>query len=338
MKDCGIVKDLLPLVAEDMASNETKAFVAAHIETCEACKKELKALKSPVETDPAAPLKSVRKSVKRHGWLIAGLIACLSLAVCIGIFARITRPIAIHTAEDAFISVKLVPMDYNSDLAASEEDEEDENIENPVVSVPIICETSEGLALKLASKPGVWDQALHEGNVVSISAYTTVLDRWFLNVPHTSDLIIPLEDVDAVYLEPYNNTERVLLFAREGYTGESGFALRRLVMNYYLAIAVMLSVILFVPWLILAIAKKRRARRIVGTILLVPLCFAISFLLMGYPASVVPFAERSSTTLFYLWYYHWRITTPLRDLIYSLMMAPLLIGAGLCGRTLLGKE
>ena len=75
MKDCGIVKDLLPLVAEHMASEETTAFVRTHLEICEDCRKVYEEMKAPVETEPAAPLKTVRKAVKKRGWLIAGLIA-----------------------------------------------------------------------------------------------------------------------------------------------------------------------------------------------------------------------------------------------------------------------
>ena len=46
MKDCAIVKDLLPLYIEDMVSEETKLFINEHLKECEDCRNELDILKS----------------------------------------------------------------------------------------------------------------------------------------------------------------------------------------------------------------------------------------------------------------------------------------------------
>lgn len=52
MKECAIVKDLLPLYIEDMVSEETKLFINEHLKECEDCRNELDILKSeePVST------------------------------------------------------------------------------------------------------------------------------------------------------------------------------------------------------------------------------------------------------------------------------------------------
>ena len=55
MKDCGIVKDLLPLVAEQLASEESTAFVKEHLKTCADCRAAFDAIQAPVEAEPAAP-------------------------------------------------------------------------------------------------------------------------------------------------------------------------------------------------------------------------------------------------------------------------------------------
>lgn len=290
MKDCGIVKDLLPLVAEDMASNETKAFVAAHIETCEACKKELKALKSPVETDPAAPLKSVRKSVKRHGWLIAGLIACLVAALLIGAVARLTKPIPIHSVEEAFADVSVTPEVHQ---------QHDELVlyYTHAMTVHVKTETVDG--------------------EMFVYAYTTLWNQLFPERNTWGGSGIPLyENIKAVYFEPMDNTEHVLLYARDGYMPEAGFALPRLVMNYYFAIALVATVVLFIPWLVLLL-KKKKARRIFDIMLLIPTCGTVAFLFAGFPATTI---------------------SPLRDLIFVCIIALLLLGTGLCARKLLRKE
>ena len=47
MKDnCQMVRDLLPLYAENVASEESRKFVAAHLEECEACRNHLKELQA----------------------------------------------------------------------------------------------------------------------------------------------------------------------------------------------------------------------------------------------------------------------------------------------------
>ena len=67
-KECSIVRDLLPLYAEDLVGAETAEFVAAHIAACPDCEKEYEAMKSgaPVPAEPraeAAPLKSIKKVI-----------------------------------------------------------------------------------------------------------------------------------------------------------------------------------------------------------------------------------------------------------------------------------
>ena len=70
---CNIVRDLLPLYAEGIASEDTVSLVEEHLETCEACRAVLDEMKLPNETgsscDPpessALPLKAFRRKWKR---------------------------------------------------------------------------------------------------------------------------------------------------------------------------------------------------------------------------------------------------------------------------------
>ena len=109
MKDCGIVKDLLPLVAEHMASEESAAFVKEHLETCEDCRKAFEEIQAPVAAEPTAPLKTVRKTVKRRGLLIAGFAACLVAALLVCAIARLYKPIVLRSSDKAFASATVAP-------------------------------------------------------------------------------------------------------------------------------------------------------------------------------------------------------------------------------------
>ena len=70
MKDCAIVKDILPLYIEDMVSEETKLFINEHLKECEDCRNELDILKSEAlvstpEIISENEIKPFRKAAKK---------------------------------------------------------------------------------------------------------------------------------------------------------------------------------------------------------------------------------------------------------------------------------
>ena len=86
--ECAIVKDLLPLYAENMTSGETAAFVKGHLDGCESCRTALKTIEAPLSVDEpgpeaAAPLKTVKKKLTRKKALIAVIAALAALAVAV---------------------------------------------------------------------------------------------------------------------------------------------------------------------------------------------------------------------------------------------------------------
>lgn len=79
---CDIIRDLLPLYAEDMVSQDSKQLVDEHLCQCDPCTRVLAALKKnvplPVETDPE-PLNKVRKMILRRR-VLSVFAALLTLA------------------------------------------------------------------------------------------------------------------------------------------------------------------------------------------------------------------------------------------------------------------
>jgi predicted anti-sigma-YlaC factor YlaD len=49
MINCAVIKDLLPLYADDVLSNESKELVSKHLATCESCRTELADMKSEIK-------------------------------------------------------------------------------------------------------------------------------------------------------------------------------------------------------------------------------------------------------------------------------------------------
>lgn len=64
---CNIVKDLLPLFADDACNESSKQLVEEHIKTCADCAQTLSLMKQPIETDkkPTAQAGAVKKATRR---------------------------------------------------------------------------------------------------------------------------------------------------------------------------------------------------------------------------------------------------------------------------------
>lgn len=87
---CGIVRDLLPLYADGVTGDESRALVEAHLAECAACREELEELKKPValppEGDKKEELKRWRRTWKRSVHREA-LTAALLLAAALLLLA-----------------------------------------------------------------------------------------------------------------------------------------------------------------------------------------------------------------------------------------------------------
>lgn len=58
---CEIIRDILPLYAEDMVSQPTREMVEEHLGECEDCTRELEAMKNPEQPLPAAQIESLKR-------------------------------------------------------------------------------------------------------------------------------------------------------------------------------------------------------------------------------------------------------------------------------------
>ena len=108
--ECNIIRDLLPLYIEDMASDDSRSFVADHLQTCEGCRRELSRMEvpgalersvRPQEQEPL-PFSAVRKKMKKHSRLLISATAILTaLAVC----ALVIGLVAYHLPQHKVVSM-----------------------------------------------------------------------------------------------------------------------------------------------------------------------------------------------------------------------------------------
>lgn len=93
--NCNVIRDLLPLYAEDMVSPESKALVEDHLQGCESCTKELEDLKNtpklPLEVETGS-LRRVGNAIQKRRMLtaLAAAMTAIALIVTVYIFMNTT--------------------------------------------------------------------------------------------------------------------------------------------------------------------------------------------------------------------------------------------------------
>ena len=248
--DCKIIQDILPLYAENMVSDETKAFVEEHIADCEACRGLLNTMKEPQDvpvTLSAAPLVHLKKKLLKKRIATVLFTATVVLVIAITGFAFLTAP-------------QYIP--YSNDVLSIEEK-----------GGTIICTFSDEVTVNdvdfYISENGKTD-------VYHIKAWKTTFDEY--TGRRGGQVFIdptPGRQV-AIYYSQNNGTEDILLYGVAPYGSGGVISLPRYVLGYYLILAIMASVVLAV--LLLIVRKKPVVRLWIERVLLFPVSYVISHL------------------------------------------------------------
>ena len=105
--ECSIVRDLLPLYAEGMLSEDSAAFVKEHLDTCEECR-ALSAGEEPSaptdadteqRTGEAGVLRTLKKKLRKQTWC--------AIVITVAVVLLVT------------LLLRLNPIDYLADISAT---------------------------------------------------------------------------------------------------------------------------------------------------------------------------------------------------------------------------
>ena len=101
---CEIIKDLLPLYAEEMASHATAQVVEKHLAHCRSCSTELQAMKKqvPVPQYDLKPLARIRRDLKKKKCLTAVLATAILAVILLSVFSFLSSPQYLPNTEDLF--------------------------------------------------------------------------------------------------------------------------------------------------------------------------------------------------------------------------------------------
>ena len=271
---CGIIKDLLPLYAENLCGDESREAVEAHLETCESCWSSLEGMRQTESASPleALPLRSISKKIKRKQIRLTALALCLALFLITAYQGRVNQ---------------LKPIPYD-----------------PGFQFSVTADENGGLILKYDNSlepfamEGYTDMA--EPGSVSASPYIySISFRQYEKRPVIDTGKVPLTDTPS---SPFGQSKEILLSSHGGLPvkiyyvnpnspavllygepepgereGSYGIAfLPRLALNYYVIIMAGLLLLIGILYLLMIRLKKTKARQVLMFLSFIPLSYILS--------------------------------------------------------------
>ena len=225
---CDIIRDLLPLYAEELASEDSQAAVREHLETCEDCRSTFADMKkSPVIIPEEPGLDTVRRELWKRRLLTA---LCAVLIVCM--------------AGCWFVSYFTAPIYLDLSVIAGMEPDE-----NGTVWLTFDAAKAGEYTFQFEVEPTL------AGEVYAV--WTSHWLRWKFNEPQTRKITIPATVMHngIYYFTGVDGAENVLIYENPEKYIDGGFAfLPRLYLSFYFQ----MSLLVGAAALVLAFVLRRR--------------------------------------------------------------------------------
>ena len=237
---CSVIRDLLPLYAEDLAGEESKALVEKHLEACADCKAALEDLKEPkpvAVVEEAVPLRLMKQLMRKHTLFLIILAVCLTATLALIVLSRMTAPEAVGEEALAFF----------------------EN-NNGRFSFRITGNAPQGTTLQMEY---FTDESGR--NCVAVSPYTSPWLRLFGKNTDGTIIATSRGDLDLAYYCNQRKGGTLQLLYPMHDQPNLGAALPRLVLNDYLIISLVLAILFLL--LALLFRKKASGRTLLHTAL-----------------------------------------------------------------------
>ncbi len=277
-KECSIVRDLLPLYAEDMVSADTGEFVREHLDGCEACRTEYDRLKLPQVREEALKQENEKKGADGEKATVRADVAPLvnlkrklwkqkvRAVLCTGLFL-----VALFVSAFALLSVP-VYFPYAEDLfTVKENGDESVTITFDERVTDYLCVTN----AYNCPEEGITE----EKGTYQIEAWTSLWSKWFSrNGVQSATIPKESEEEISVYYTSNDGQEDVCVYGKPVTSG-GVITLPRHVLSYYFVLAVMCTVVLFVLWLFAR--KNPKRKNVIGTVLLYPVSYCIAHVIIA---------------------------------------------------------
>lgn len=274
---CGIIKDLLPLYAENLCGDESREAVEAHLNECDSCRDTLDGMKQPQSMSPleALPLRSISKKIKKKQIRLTALALCLALFLITAYQGRVNQ-------------LKPIPYDASFQFSVTADENDGLILKYDNSLEPFAIEGYMGLA--------------EPGNVkVSPYIYSISFRQYEKRPVIDTGKDLPLTDTPS---SPFGQSKQILLSGHgdlpvkvyyvnpDGpavllygepepgeHEGSYGIAfLPRLALNYYVILMAGLLLLIGILYLLMIRLKKTKARQALMYLSFLPLSYILSHL------------------------------------------------------------
>ncbi|MDR0890012.1 MAG: zf-HC2 domain-containing protein [Oscillospiraceae bacterium] len=258
---CEIIQDLLPLYAEQMASDASAQMVEVHLAHCAACNNVLKASKAQIQAPQCnlKPLRKIRLDIGKKRLLSVLLAASVLAIILLSTFSFLTAPQTFTYTQDLLEVVEFA------------------NGEALVVFDPRVT----GYKATQYTHP---DGRVH----IDISAWTTILGR-FIDTGAQSYRIAQSADV-VYYCSANLRTEDKVIWSRTQPDSGSVMTLASLSFSYYALIAA--GALLLFGIVLIALRKQPRKAGVVWKFFAVPLSYIGAHLCIKGTVTISHFPKR----------------------------------------------
>lgn len=250
---CNVIRDILPLYAEEMASADTRKMVDEHISTCESCRKQMDEMTisnyNPIDID-TAPLRKLKSNLRKKKILTILFSAMLTMVVAVVVIAYLTAPEYLPYSESV---VSITENDDGTVLASF-----GDGVSGYEISHHLAEEGS--------------------GYVYNITVWDTIWNRIF-SKSHMDNTVLNPDDesVAAVYYYMTDGSGDILIHGQN--PGGFRVTLPRLVLGYYAFFAAGLAIICGVALSIFN--HNEKLRNIITKILLLPISYLLGHLFIA---------------------------------------------------------
>lgn len=251
---CNVIRDILPLYAENMLSDDSCAMVIEHIEQCQECKVYLDELKTfykiPVDTN-FSPLLKIKSTLRKKKIQTAILSMMLSVMILVITIAFLTAPeYNPYSAE----SVKINGLSNGSVIAIFED----------IVS-----------GYDISSYPN--DD--NTGYVYHITTWDNIWNRTIKRTRVNNTILNPNnENVAAVYYYQTDRSEDILIYGKDINPNGGIVTLPRLFLTYYAFIALILVAVC--GFFMALFRRHKKAFNLTMKILFLPVSYLLGHLMI----------------------------------------------------------
>ena len=252
---CEVIRDLMPLYAESMASEASAAIIEEHLAGCTSCRDylgEIRQTVSNVKDTDSSLLRQMKKRLQRKKTLTVLVTLMMTLVVMITAIAYLTAP-------------DYLP--YSDELVSVRE------LDDGTVMV-IFDESVAGYDISFVTNENGTDREY------SLTAWNTTWNRWFQR--HGSNQITLLnpdgEKVTAIFYYQTNGQNDILIYNRGSEPSGGRITLPRLVLNYYFILAIGFLIISVVAWLIFR--RKPKIGNVLSKIMFLPVAYLAGHLVI----------------------------------------------------------